>query len=965
MTTAFWQQDSDRVILTFLGPPGLTNSDVDALATQNSLRAGLLSSGISVCDGSLYSQVKSNTAYFGIKSYPYGSTTVVIVLEKAHSGEQWPSLFAEGAAENGRIFPVICTVKAFSEYAATDPSELTFPNEAVITVIYQDPSGWWNGFYEGNLGSLPSNFVSVLPEQAIVLDFDDPNNITYIGRGGAGGGGAGPVGGIGMPGMGRGMGFGANLSGELGTALKRRTQNLQQGISNENTAPAPHRPAPPPAAVMQQQQQQQADFERQRQEQEAAAAAAAAAEAAAEAERQRKAEEEAAAEAERQRKAAEADALAQELARKQMEAMQAQAAAVASIPTVNNLVPGVTTVKATSAYEGSEGELSFGEGELIKVWQIDPSGWWEGECRGVKGWFPSNFVVLVPTPQEKPAPVAPASSSSSSKTHSSKPSSGNVLDQAIQSNKAAPTLRHNARAKGPSKRAPTAHAAPKIQTWDSTEQSPEAGAAAAAAAAESSSSSGPAVHRPPIGAVGIFPMPSRGGLPPRGGRGGGVGGRGMPLPSRGGMAGRGGGGAAPPPPPAASRGGRGGSLPARGGPGFVGRGRQSIRVDTPAESHAPQPSKPLVIPRKAPAPPRPEVPAAVALAAATAASSPPAPAVPAAAPAPVPAPAVPAAAPVVPHPTVVPSSTSGSSFVPSSIVTDPARMTPPKSWGLPVPVADFCAAAAKLMKSLPAPSSNVISSPNLPEVEGMNLNARALAVCTSEGQVFVAGEKAACSAQGAVWPLLQALLPLNVTRSLYANQPSDDTKVASSAQNGCSISGAVAACSVMIDQHPNEEVWDRLAHFSASCSSICGSNVGFDLAAYSKTKKHSDAAWGTAYAMKGAGSFANNVSDVMELFFQLSSVQLTLPAAARLAAALADCLNCSVGLPSREEAVNHMKNFGLVKDVPVFGGESGLAIAIAPKVGGIAFWCPAVSSTSHIPIVSREFFKQLFDKYPL
>jgi len=209
---------------------------------------------------------------------------------------------------------------------------------------------------------------------------------------------------------------------------------------------------------------------------------------------------------------------------------------------------------------------------------------------------------------------------------------------------------------------------------------------------------------------------------------------------------------------------------------------------------------------------------------------------------------------------------------------------------------------------------------------------------------------------------LQAMLPQNVTRGLYANRQADDNKVANSAQNGCSVSGAIAACSAMIDQRPNEQIWDRLARFAASCSAVCGCSVGFDLGAYAKTKKCCDAAWATGYAMKGAGSFGNNVADVMDLFFQLSSVQLTLPAAARMAAALADS-SSGASLPSRDEALKDMRSFGLVNGVPVFGGESGLVIAAVPKIGGIAFWCPAVNSASRSPVVSREFFKALLEKY--
>jgi len=58
---------------------------------------------------------------------------------------------------------------------------------------------------------------------------------------------------------------------------------------------------------------------------------------------------------------------------------------------------GVFTCKAIYAYQGEkEGDLSFNEGDLISILdESDPSGWWEGEVNGVRGYFPSNFVERV------------------------------------------------------------------------------------------------------------------------------------------------------------------------------------------------------------------------------------------------------------------------------------------------------------------------------------------------------------------------------------------------------------------------------------------------------------------------------------------------------------------------------------------------------------------------------------------
>jgi len=36
--------------------------------------------------------------------------------------------------------------------------------------------------------------------------------------------------------------------------------------------------------------------------------------------------------------------------------------------------------------------LSFQAGQVIHVLNRDPSGWWDGELDGRRGWFPSNYV---------------------------------------------------------------------------------------------------------------------------------------------------------------------------------------------------------------------------------------------------------------------------------------------------------------------------------------------------------------------------------------------------------------------------------------------------------------------------------------------------------------------------------------------------------------------------------------------
>ena len=42
-------------------------------------------------------------------------------------------------------------------------------------------------------------------------------------------------------------------------------------------------------------------------------------------------------------------------------------------------------------YTGEAGDLSFSEGDVIKVYE-DEGEWWKGNCQGEQGLFPANYV---------------------------------------------------------------------------------------------------------------------------------------------------------------------------------------------------------------------------------------------------------------------------------------------------------------------------------------------------------------------------------------------------------------------------------------------------------------------------------------------------------------------------------------------------------------------------------------------
>jgi len=161
--------------------------------------------------------------------------------------------------------------------------------------------------------------------------------------------------------------------------------------------------------------------------------------------------------------------------------------AQAQIPRIENLILGVTQLKATCGYgDESAGELVFQEGDVVTVLSVSEDGWWQAQLGDRVGAIPSNFFVEYkpppPAPLEprRPAPPPSASAASSYATiagtsHTSFGGSS-VLDSALERRGGqTQTLRHASRTRGPKKRPPTnVHEKPRIETWESTTASPTA-----------------------------------------------------------------------------------------------------------------------------------------------------------------------------------------------------------------------------------------------------------------------------------------------------------------------------------------------------------------------------------------------------------------------------------------------------------------------------------------------------------
>ena len=72
------------------------------------------------------------------------------------------------------------------------------------------------------------------------------------------------------------------------------------------------------------------------------------------------------------------------------------------------LAPPALYVRALYNYDSDDRtSLSFREGDVIQVITQLTSGWWDGVIKGVRGWFPSNYCVVVTGPSEAITREAP------------------------------------------------------------------------------------------------------------------------------------------------------------------------------------------------------------------------------------------------------------------------------------------------------------------------------------------------------------------------------------------------------------------------------------------------------------------------------------------------------------------------------------------------------------------------------
>jgi len=223
---------------------------------------------------------------------------------------------------------------------------------------------------------------------------------------------------------------------------------------------------------------------------------------------------------------------------------------------------------------------------------------------------------------------------------------------------------------------------------------------------------------------------------------------------------------------------------------------------------------------------------------------------------------------------------------------------------------------------------------------------RGSGVCSLDGHVRSSGTKDAVPLAAAIAPVLFAYCQKNNCAPSAHQLASLDA-----VQAGIVLT---AACSKDKINSP----WDVIASVTAFTNSLIRGTVGFSLAAYMKAKQGSENVWSQGFELKMRRALPEScdVQAVMDLYFQLSSMQVTMEEGARLAAGLAK----EGGVAAFASGACSLLR---EKHVAAVGGESGLALAILPKVGGIAVYASELTGDASVPSIAAPVLGGLADKH--
>jgi glutaminase len=305
-------------------------------------------------------------------------------------------------------------------------------------------------------------------------------------------------------------------------------------------------------------------------------------------------------------------------------------------------------------------------------------------------------------------------------------------------------------------------------------------------------------------------------------------------------------------------------------------------------------------------------------------------------------------------------------------------------------VPDFAALTADISRMydelLPVTSGAV--EDYIPQLKRVDPDQLAIAVCTTDGQRFSAGDATTAFCLQSVSKTASYCLALDEQGTEEVHQhvgrePSGQSfNELALNPKGLPHNPMVNAGAIMITSliRPDDDIADRFDHVAATWQRLAGGRrPGFNNAVYLSERQTADRNFALGYSMRESGAFrpGTDLVRTLEFYFQCCSIEVDAQMLAVAAASLANAGVCPLtedpvfrpgtvqsclSLMSSCGMYDFSGEFAFTIGLPAKSGVSGAIMLVVPGLMGICVWSPRLDEHGN-SVRGIEFCRKLVTEY--
>lgn len=284
----------------------------------------------------------------------------------------------------------------------------------------------------------------------------------------------------------------------------------------------------------------------------------------------------------------------------------------------------------------------------------------------------------------------------------------------------------------------------------------------------------------------------------------------------------------------------------------------------------------------------------------------------------------------------------------------------------------------------------------IPQLKQINPDLLGISFCTVQGEIYNNGD------WDSEFSIQSCSKPLNYCLARQINKNIDIHKHVGYEPSGRSFnefvlnkdkrphnplinSGAIMVASFLYPEEEPSQQFEKVKKFYEAMSGRVG-KIGFDNSIFLSEKRHADRNISLAYHMRENNAFykhptPNQLSEILDLYFQCCSITINCENGSIIAATLANKGVCPI---SGEQVIepdivkdclslmfacgmyDFSGQFAFQIGLPAKSGVSGCLMLVIPNVGGVCIWSPRLDSMGNTVRgveFCKEFVKETNHKY--